>query len=757
MVKEPNKAEDPKTPTSQRYQIQPRDAQGEMFDGADLGPGLGRDFPLRLELLIRPEDKVEPGGSPFFTLSDDGRSSRVFLGRIRAGHRSSERYLAVKLQTPRPPYELFEDSGGRLTHRVREARWKRELGHYLSVAGVESGFSELYFVEPAPERSDHTNQPRPWPPLLYCRKTHQLFRPLSALGTPLVTCRDDAVLRGNGLPAYSESIETFLYNEADIAAGAAARFYQLVEDGEEPHPKAADHLECLRNQASVPGLPGNPAPELGGAEDIKRFAELAATFPCLSCTHREECYGEEKYLENLTPFAFEDTNALVIELNDFHYDEMCDLLGGVRWKEFFKTHLGDGATEGQTFRLRNVERLIEFGRRYLFAGDGSGLDALEILKLKWTLFTQACQSVYEFHRRCGTAHLRVEPQHMMVRMDPTGEYLPTMWQFRTHLISLGAPAVDLSAEHGETGEILMLPFNSNPVYDAEIVRNSSFGIVQRGGFLLTSLDETDKAGRYIIKAEIHHEGVGMGWLSLKDRIKITLRHIVGTSDLSFFCLRDPDHDYSQRELIVRSHPIELSEQQVRALTRIHGVKVHNAGFALYPLFQVPCDIFSLGMLLFRTLVVNDEQGIGDVSLGLEGLKQDLSGVSRLEFDEGQESDFWEALIEGHVRHDVAKIFGREQIFYSADDRYEDRPNAIPEKLWNEALALGMQMITTLDGFSICANHGDFDHQYAAGKMEPVLRRSQEILRKMDTALFSMSKRNAEIRAAIDSVMNEAMK
>lgn len=745
---------DPKTPTSQQHQIQPSDAPRLAFEGADLGPGMGREFPLRLELVLNPDGGDD---NPIVVLSDAGRGSRVLLGRITTGHHSSAHYVAVKLQTPRPPYDASEDLGGLLTHKVREKRWQRELAHYLATAGIDQGFTPLFFVEQAPERTGQTDRPRSWQPLVLCAHRKVLFNPVTERGTQLVTCRDEALLREHGLPSYSGSAETFLYNKDDIADGAAPVFYQLTLPGESQYPNAKSFEDLLRTQALLKGLPNAEVPSFGSPEDVAKFSRLATQFTCLTCPHREPCYTDGAFYERLKPFALEDSNALVLELNQYHFDEYCDLIGGIDWKSFQKQYLGPGSSPGQIFRLRDTEQLIYRGRRYMFGTDPSGMDALEIFKLKWTLFTQACQSVFEYHRRCGVAHLRVEPRHLMIRMDSVGDALPTMWQFQTRLISLGSPSIETKPEEGETGEILSLPMNSSPVYDAEIVRNSSFGIIQRGKFILTEIEPAEQGGnKFVINAEIHHDGLSMAWLSLKDRIKVILRHVVGTSDLSFFALRDPDKDFTTRLLSIRSHPIELSQQQVDALKRIFGVPFHNAGFVLYPLFHVPCDVFSLGMLLFRTLLVNDKQAMGDLSLALEGLKLDLASMAAVECEESMESAFWEALLDGHRRHKVADIFNRMQVFYNEDDRVPERPNAIPTTIWNEALVLGLQMVTSIEGFSVCSNHGDYDPRYPAGKMEPVIRRSVEILRKIDTALLAMSRYNAEIRAALESVITETM-
>lgn len=723
--------------------------------GADLGVGLGQDFPLRLELMLNPR-KSAPEDETFIVLSDGGRNSRVYLGRITSGQPSSDRYVAIKLQTPRPPVDQPEDSGGLLTHTVRERRWLRELDHYRALSGSEQGFTPLHFIERAPERSGQADRPRPWPPLLYCNQRRIFFQPLSATGQPLSTCRKDDMLASVGLAPFSESSESYLCNMADADAGAAPIFYQPTREGQPIHPAAQTFEACLAAQKQIPGLPGAAAPSLASSEEILQFARLAGSFGCLSCPERETCYPSGPYAQRLEPFAFEDSNALVMDLNRYHYDEFCDILGKINWKEFQARHLGAGASAGQELRLRDAEALLATGQQYLFDSDSGGLDALEIFKLKWSLFTQTCKAVGEYHRRCGVAHLRIEPRHVMVQAEAQGEFLPTLWQFRARLISLGSAPLETRPEEGEKEEILALPMNSNPIYDAEIIRNSSFGVIQRGGFILKSVEAAKEEGKFVVKAEIQHDGIGMPWMSGKDRIKVILRNIVGLPpNLAFMSLLDPDHAFSQTSLNVRSQPISLKPPQVEGLKRIANVKIHNAGFVLYPLFHVPCDLFSLGMLLFRTLIVNDKQGIGDVSLAIEQLKQEIGALSTLEWEEGQEHEFLGALLEGQRRQNLAEVFDRSQIFFDANDRYKDRPSAIPKSLWAEAILAGLRLVSHREGFSICLNHGDYDPRYPASKLEEAAREFEEILRKIDAELLGLSRRNAEVRAALDAVFAEA--
>lgn len=697
---------------------------------------------------------------PFLVLSDEGRNSRVYLGRVSYGESTPPRYVAIKVQTPRTGTDASADSAdngdaGR-SHSAREAAWQRELEHYLAVQDVEIGFSPLLLLDAPSERTGKKPAPRAWPPLLYCAEQNALFPAHSPAGTPLQLCRDDAVLADSGLPPYQGSTQTFLYSPEDMETEPEPRFYGCVADGEQGHPKAGSFADLVEALASVPGMPDAGTPSVSSASDIRRFARTASSLACLGCEERDTCYGEGLFKERLRPFSLEETNALVLELNQFHYDELCDLMGGISLREFEKKYLGEGVGAGPRNRLAGVEPLLEFGSRYLFANDGSGMDALEIFRLKWSLFTETVQAAFEYERRSGAAHLRIEPRHVMAQLGKVGRNLPAMWQFEARLISLGSARLNAKPEQGDPGELLLPPANSNPTYDAEIIRNSSFGVVQRGSFTLNEITPAAKEGFYTLTADLEHEGLGMPWLSPKDRVKIILRHIYESQDLAFFASRDPESNYSQRVLNLQSFPLELNEQQIHALERIRGVGVHNSAFAVYPAFQSPCDIYSLGVLLFRTFLVNDAQALGDIMLSLNELKPYLPSTAAYDYEEDEESKFWEALMKAHPRPEETPIFDRCNVFYGADDRDADRPNAIPEELWREALTLGLQMITEEEDFSFCAHHADYEERYPAGKMEHVLHRCQTLLRKLETALFSSSAKNAEIRAALEAIAAESV-
>jgi hypothetical protein len=231
---------------------------------------------------------------------------------------------------------------------------------------------------------------------------------------------------------------------------------------------------------------------------------------------------------------------------------------------------------------------------------------------------------------------------------------------------------------------------------------------------------------------------------------------VADAAIDFLAVRDAAKDYSPRVIHLESLPLKLSAEKRPALEKLRGIRVPNATFRLLPALHAPCDMYSLGMLLYRALVVNDAQGIGEVALALEELRQDLASLAEIECEQGQDPHFWDALLRGHRQSEVIEVFERRNVFFHEHHRDPNRPNAIPKNLWHEAMAIGLRLVSQFENYSFCANHGDFDPAYPAQKIEALARRVEELGRRIDAALFALTGRNAEVRQALERVTQETM-
>ncbi|HOE96261.1 MAG TPA: hypothetical protein PK847_06710 [Candidatus Sumerlaeota bacterium] len=712
---------------------------------------LGSQFPLRLELVLTESaaaGKLGPDEDPFVVLSAHGGRSRVYLGRVLAGEANLLSHVAVKLAPRRGTPSGLE--GQSLTEGQRLERWEKEWQHYAALAESEEAISPILFVTPGEALAGSAARPITWPPLVYCPITRTLLQPRSREGGRLTLCRDDATLVEHGLPPHGERY-AFLWDAEAALQGQEPRFYQVPVPGEPVLGPAQPFSQCQREMAELLADPAGLI-DLTTPDGLARLADLTQAFPGLTNPEIREAMLRRDPTELFIPWNLDEAPALVMQLNTFHCDEFSDLLGGIEEKEFVARYQGPVAAAGQRLRLARAPVGERFNRRLLFSGDGSGLDALEIFRLKWSLVGQIVRSTLEFQRRTGSPHLRLAPEHVMIHIPESGGYLPGCWTFQTRLISLGAPTLEIPGQT-DLPPIHVPPVGSDPLYQAEIIRNSSFGLTQRGEFQLTGLEPSGE--RTVIVAQLHHEGLGLRWLSPKDHVHVSLgRHLVGEAAIDFLSRRDENKEYSGRTLYLRSLPLDLDKTMQAELQKLRGIRVPNAQFRLLPTLHVPCDLYSLGMLLYRVLLVNDHQGIGDVALALDELRQDLASLADVEVDAGKEAFFWDALLSGHRRPETAEVFDRRQIFYHEHQRSDDRPNAIPRRLWHEAMVIGLQLVTQFEGFSFAAHHGDFDESYPSERLEPVVRRVEELGRRLDAALFSFTARNAEVRQALELVTQE---
>jgi hypothetical protein len=162
------------------------------------------------------------------------------------------------------------------------------------------------------------------------------------------------------------------------------------------------------------------------------------------------------------------------------------------------------------------------------------------------------------------------------------------------------------------------------------------------------------------------------------------------------------------------------------------------------------------MMLFRTLLVNDQQELAQVELALNNVRRQSAKAQEALSDQ-ESAQALDLMLAELGSEEYADVFDKRNIFYRSVDRLEDRPNAIPNSLWNNTLLLGLRLTTTRKGVSFCDDHGDFDSRYSAGSLELVLETLEGIVRKVGATLFSRSKHSVEVRQVVDEIMLEPIK
>ncbi|MBL9079631.1 MAG: FHA domain-containing protein [Planctomycetes bacterium] len=676
--------------------------------GAPAAAGAAAGLTFRLATV--PGDPAEP-----FVVLHEGRFSRHYLVEVTSGEAPVTRFV-WKVQNDAAPPRL-KGQGPALTNPEIDDLWQREVD---GLAAVRSPNVVAGVPVPAALLAS--------PPIVHCRKVDRYFHPVcAATGAVLTVCRDDGFLADCGLVPYGE--DTWRYLHAGDRAAPTQVFYRIAgANHERPRDGVVVRLgnQLFRDWATLVHGPERPA-----------AVAAAAVLPCLSCEHRQTCYPGPAVdaplpaEAHLRPVSFYDVRAAAMEALDVDYDELCDLLGGAGADEV----LAGSAVPGRAALLQPKVAALQAPGQWLFAGDPVRFP-LEVLRQKLSAFLEVCSGLAAVHGALGRPHFAVAPSNVMATLGDGGSGVPRRWTFRTALIDLGSPhrVVPATAGRDDLGELLgpgpelredlsLLPYVAPDLHGVD-GQSASLPVACR---VATAAD----GGR-----ELLVEGQG-----------VLQRKPFGAGDLVAIAAGDAVLWARLRELRARAFTAAARLPDGHACLQWDG-KRFEARVAFHRHFGPPVDLHGLGMLLFRTLLVDDTQSMADVADAVAKVRR------RLEDEVGEAVD--ERLLGARLQQllagkDLKPRFDAAHVLFPAAARTAATAGgraAIDPGLWQELLRIGFRLATRWPGFSY--SHG---HAEASPFVLRQVQADVEVLRqRVQVELFQ----RAELEATIAVVANQLL-
>jgi len=715
---------------------------------------------LRFELALAShatDQAFEESLEPFAVLSQVGRYSKVFLARVAMGKDSTVEHFAWKIQ--RSDYDsVAEDLKNPEVHK----RWEQECRNLSEFIHSEhKEIAGLLEFNSSPEvlksEADHVFVSKP---ITFCKRIKRYFYPIcpDCLGW-LRDCTDEALLASNGLARYENSSARYLYCPKCSQRGAEIFFYSYSRiEGELPGPRA----KVLRGSQLYRawGKIFAPREKSAPASELEQCAEQI--FPCYACEHHATCYPADTPANQaipaeqlLYPVSYYEFRALPLQLLHIHYDDFCDLLGGQRWEGFKQACIDRGATSGQMQVLTHLELNLSSTRQFIFEGDPSGLFPLEILQLKLIAFTQLCHGVRALHDKCRQPHLELTPANAMAVIMPSGRDLPARWNFQIKLIDLAAttPFVPIAGLPQLFTGIFTPPENYDRLYTSPIIRNMPFGNGENMNVKLKSIqqeEEGKEAQRLaIVELELISDNNVIKKINARDLLQVVLNSpALGLENVELWC-RKSGHSPSGR-LDVQGMIPNPNPQILAALKKNLNNVIPKSRVTCYTSFFTPCDVFSLGMMLFRTLLVNDTIKLGQVVDAVQRLY-----IQHIALLEGQNTETNPEILAERLKQSMSndEIFSKEAVIYRDEIRRNTRNN-IPDQLWYNILVFAFKLITYVPGFSICAHHGDYNPDHPGATMDKTLEVLNDINTAVHDEIFGSQERNDEIWKVCEEVRDE---
>jgi hypothetical protein len=382
----------------------------------------------------------------------------------------------------------------------------------------------------------------PAPPTFLDLKQQSPFHP-GAPESPWQLCRDDAALRGAGLPPYATSLFRYLFQPSSKESG----FVPVV--------------------AGAPTGPTTRPP----AETLK--------------------IGQ-----GLVPLNPQGGMMLAVKFSPIEYEDYVDLLGGKAWKGF--EHGKKPFNFNGVYRSLNDWNQMQQGGSHLFlGGQGKAGRFIEAFHLRLQLFLQVVSSVRTFVERHQLPFLNLAPDSFRVGLNEIGAQLPFLWTASAMLVK-PSQAYALPVETSNFRFFVRAGQGGTSVYQPESLNSAvqGSGSVRLRKVLPPDQGRTSLEGTLVTSDRINVSPHDLLWIRLPlpgGRVDL-YGHLYTTDGLA------------EGEARFRTLPQVLHPDVDKGLRAAEGISFAKSPYEVVPLLSSPCDLYALGVLAVRTFLVNPQ-------------------------------------------------------------------------------------------------------------------------------------------------------
>jgi hypothetical protein len=384
-----------------------------------LAPGT-RGFYLDLALADSPRDHDSEGALY------SGPFSKSIRATIKTDGQDGVRDVLVVRQ--RDHYD-FSDALVPVGNTEVEAAWQKAFAFYNQPGHVGEA---LFFKD----QISSIGQLRPFQSLFVCRDTKRWFHPMCPeCRKGLTLCRDDALLKTNGLPAYADSLERFLFCPSCSARGRAAAFYARVKTTAMP--------TCVMDAQDL-------ATQWQQGRDPVQ--------PCQDCQAADGCLKNPPGAARIVPFSFYPFYMLMVPAPACDAATFMGLLSG-HGSGMQKPVAGRSGSPQDHFLFQDEKRF------------------LEILFLKLTFLEQVIRQCLPVTHAEVMRDVGLSLEGIGIDLHPPGAGLPAYWNFSTRILdAIGtlnrhpfAPAVPEAPYYHFLGAVWFRALLVNPDQSAATV------------------------------------------------------------------------------------------------------------------------------------------------------------------------------------------------------------------------------------------------------------------------------------------------
>lgn len=503
--------------------------------------------------------------------------------------------------------------------------------------------------------------------------------------SPWRLCRDDALLTKKILPAYSTSLHRYLYASSP---GEQAKFIPVTS--------GAPTNEWTLPLSAITGDDGQLVPLNPG--------------------------GGMMMARHYSPVGFED---------------FVTVLSGDKW---------DGTLHGRSVldlgpasaALRSDEAACSGDGRLFLDAHGRSGRLVEALHLKLRLLADAIAATRHMVYHHKRPLLSLTADRFAVSLGNPGRGLPFLWTARALLLDPG-DAVALPLETSDLVYYVRATGGGDSVYHPPQKDSALRGTGRariRQVLPGTSADETVIEGTLVTQEPIKTAESDLIWVRLN----------LSSGRIDLYAHLDAETAKAGGEYRFRTVGQKLDPEQVEALRAVEGAPIPQARFEVIPVRSTPFDLYALGVLATRSLLVDRETSLPVALDELHALAHEVASAhdgeselsKRVESVFGQRPDWGESLGPHRLIHD--------------DLSPEEAMRLVTPQLWWDVLAAVIRMFPGVGPDSTCR---DFGHAPPGGLhrvFDQSLADLDNLLVRTRSLIVTDAKSNREVRSIIESAL-----
>ena len=329
------------------------------------------------------------------------------------------------------------------------------------------------------------------------------------------------------------------------------------------------------------------------------------------------------------------------------------------------------------------------GGQPLMARQGKSAQAIEGYFLSISAIASSVTAVRDVVRQTQRPILSLTPGNLRVGLGPTGPAMPLLWSAKVALVDQG-DSVGARIEGTDTTYFARAGTGAASIYQPADVHGAVNG---RGSFRIRQVI-AEKRGTLVEGTFTPRERLDA---SANDLLRIRVGVAAGRIDL--YTRLEPQMAMASGEWRLRSLPQSLAPATAAQLQAAEGVPMGNVDFELIPFQSSPCDLYSLGVIAARGLLLKPGASLAVALDELMSL--------------GRQAGLDAASSHASLAERIGAIFAKDGRWATAlgpaaffsDGPADMRRWLIPPTLWWDTLAAAIRMLPGLGPDSLCADYG----------------------------------------------------